>query len=898
MSYKLNPIIERIKKHSSIGMDKHIRIIKKKPSFIKFRKINIEINSFHKDIINKYKSISDTYFYDDFNFLHFTAPEESSIKFDKSVDEKVQEQIQTVLEKVYIEQEKVVVDFRVKELLLQKAKLIEYEKNIVNERFIKEVLYKELNRFKKSDSAELDERILFYTQVNNYLTESKINHVSKYYQFNSKKLIEYNTKDIKSFIHMFKENDLIKDSKDTNALKKIEENIIKSLNIEETKRVKKTQKKQTPLGQALNISSLFEKNKKDVSVFTDFSFERSIKKTNESLFKALESKETRNLKVREVVQISKEVISTFDVQINKLFQVQSNNIDIKSSFEEDIKEILENPNYSKTRINNELNLIKKTYVNTILTNEEEDLDIKEEKGFEQNLYKQSVIQLSKSKIIVNAKNKKVLSSIVKNVIIHKDNFKSANEIITEILIKFKQTNVQVQQHSIYNLSSNITNKYVSENLINVNKFNVSISPYKHKAKQEIITNFRSENYLQNIINTVMHVEKVPSTSMINSTLQSDASTKTTKNKVENIYKNILEEIKINRPYKQLSVIDKKVVLEKINKLVQMKSETQIKKEYEKIKSEYITQSVSNTTIQNILNTTLQNNIFENKIENRFENVAENIYKNIIEEIKINRPYNQLSVLDKKVVLERVNKLVQMKSETQIKKEYEKIKSEYITQNVSNTTVQNILNTTMQNNITENKFENRIENVYKNIIEEIKVNRPYTKLSVLDKKVVLEKINKLVQMKNPNTIKREYEKIKNEYIQSSLREVENEKVVSKKAIYDKFHQDKLVTIDFDNDIEVFQTSNKNIILSNNSRINNAKESGKMVYIGNPEAINKYEKNKIEAHNKTIDLEIKHKKFEITNNIQNVYEDLDDNLDELALKIFNDLKDEINIDYKRI
>ncbi len=449
MSYKRNAIIERIKKHSSIGMDKHIRIIKKKPSFVKFRKINIEINSFHRDIINKYKSISDVFFYDDFNFLHFTAPEESSIKFDKSVDEKVQEQIQTVLEKVYIEQEKVVVDFRVKELLLQKAKLIEYEKNIVNEKFIKEVLYKELNRFKKSDAAELDERILFYTQVNNYLVESKINHINKYYQFNSKKLIEYNTKDIKSFIQMFKENDVSKEINDIDSLKKIEKTIIKSLSIEETKRVQKSQKKQTSIGQALNISSLFTEHKKDLSVLNNFSFERSIKKSNESLFKSLETQESKDLKVSELIQISKEVISTFDVQMNKLFQVQNNNIDMKTSFEEDIKAVLENPNYSKNRINEELSLIKKVYVNTILTNEEKDLDIKDEKGFEQNLYKQSVIQLSKSKILVNTKNKKVLSDIVKNVIIHKEKFKSANEIINEVLIKFQQSSVAMEVSILY-----------------------------------------------------------------------------------------------------------------------------------------------------------------------------------------------------------------------------------------------------------------------------------------------------------------------------------------------------------------------------------------------------------------------------------------------------------------
>jgi len=936
MTYKHNPIIERMKNHSSIGMDKNIRIIKKKLSFVKLRKINIEINSFHKDIINKYKSINDIFFYDDFNFLHYTAPEESSLRLKKDVDEKVQEQIKIVLEKVYVEQEKVVQDFRVKELLLQKAKLIEYEKNIVNERFIKEILYKEINRFRKSDSTELDERILFYTQVNNYLKESKTTHITKNYHFNSKKLIEYNTKEVKSFIELFKENEEIKgskDSKDINALKKIEKNIIKSLSIEASKKIEKPRKKQTSIRQALNINNLFGKNKRDASIFNDLSFENNTNKLSQTLFNSLESKQTKDLKSSELVKISKEVISTFGVQIKKLFQVESSTVDINSSFEEDIKAVLANPTYSNDRINEELSLIKKSYVNTVLINEEKDLDIrdiKDEKSFENNIYKQSIIQLAYSQVIVNATNKKTLNNVIKNILDHKENFTSVNAIINEVLIKFQQTNTQVQHPSIYNLSSNITQKYVSENLVNVNKFDVKANPYKLKTKQEVITNFKSESYLQNIINTVMHVEKTPSTSMINTTVQNNITKNIFESKVENIYKNILEEIKINRPYKQLSVIDKKVVLEQVNKLVHMKSETAIKTQYEKIRNTYITQSENNTTVQNILNTTLQNSIIDNTVEqnilnttlqnnitkNIFESKVENIYKNILEEIKINRPYKQLSVIDKKVVLEQVNKLVHMKSETAIKTQYEKIRNTYITQSENNTTVQNILNTTLQNsiidntveqnilnttlqnNITKNIFESKVENIYKNILEEIKINRPYKQLSVIDKKVVLEQVNKLVHMKSETAIKTQYEKIKNEYIRSSLIEDEFERVVSKKAIYDKFHQDKLVSIDFDDNIEVFNPENGNVVLGNSSKINTTKESRKMVYIGNPEALNKHEKNKIEAHNKSIDLEIKHKKFEITNNIQNVYEDLDENLDELALKIFNDLRDEINIEYKRI
>ncbi|NQY93982.1 MAG: hypothetical protein HRT43_07440, partial [Campylobacteraceae bacterium] len=236
MPYINNPIIEKIKRHASIGIDKKIKIFKKRPSFIKFRKINIEINSFHKDIINKYKSIYSLFYTQDLNFLHFTMPEESSVRFDKSVDEKVSEKIKTVLEKVYIEQEKVVEDFRIKELLLQKSNLIEFEQNTVNEKFIKETLYKEINRFKKYDAVELDERISFYTQINNYLQESKVNQITKSYKLNNKKLIEYNTKEIRSIVRLFKEIEVFKDSNDMSSVKKIDKNIIKSLSIQEVKK--------------------------------------------------------------------------------------------------------------------------------------------------------------------------------------------------------------------------------------------------------------------------------------------------------------------------------------------------------------------------------------------------------------------------------------------------------------------------------------------------------------------------------------------------------------------------------------------------------------------------------------------------------------------------------------
>ncbi|NQY94131.1 MAG: hypothetical protein HRT43_08215, partial [Campylobacteraceae bacterium] len=491
-------------------------------------------------------------------------------------------------------------------------------------------------------------------------------------------------------------------------------------------------KQQTPMSQVLNIKSLFETSRKDFEPVNDFSFERRLKKSNESLFLSLASKQTRDLKSSEIAKISTEVLTTFDVQIKKLFQVHSVPLEIKSSFEEDIKELVENNTYSNNTIINELNLIKKSYLTTILINEEKDLDIKDEQNLEQNLYQQCIIQLAYNQVIVNTNNKTTLRNIVKNVIIDKENFESVNEIINEVIIKFEQTNVQVQSPKIYNFTSNITKKYVSEHLISINKFDIKVSPYKHKTNKELISKFRSETYLQNLINTVMHVEKAPSTSMITSTIQKNITENKIENrienkfenKIENIYKNILQEIKINRPYTQLSVIDKKVVLEKINKLLQMKNPTQIKTAYENIKNEYINESINhitNATIQNILNTTVENNIIinkietnsENKIENRYTTKVDNIYKNILQEIKVNRPYTQLSVIDKKVILEKINKLVQMKNHTQINIAYESIKNEYINQSVNTTNIQNILNTTLENNIIANKIETKTETKIEN-----------------------------------------------------------------------------------------------------------------------------------------------------------------------------------------
>ena len=820
MPYINNPVLEKIKKHSSIGIDKTIKIFKKRPSFVKFRKINIEVNSFHKDIINKYKSISDTLYNDDFNYLHFTLPLENATKSEKDMDEKVEEKIKIVLEKIYVEQEQIVKDFRIKELLLQKSKLIEHEKNIVNERFIKEVLYKEINRFKKSDAKELDERIEFYQQVNTYIQDSKINHIHKHYRLDNKKTVEFNTKEIQTFIRLFKEVEVLKAEKNVTSLDKVEKTLFKSLDIQELKKIKKQRKSPISSKQALNVKSLFSSKRRDLDIFNDLSFEKSVKKSSKSLFAAIEKKETKILTKKELKEVSSDVVSSFDVQIQQLFQVKNNNMEIKSSFEEDIRSILNNEAFSKNRINEELMIIKDSYVNTVLINGEKEIDVKDEKNLEQKLYKQTVIQLAKAQIIVKQENKNILNNIIKTVTLNKRNHSNMNEIINEVLIKFDQTTQrEIKHNSIYNLTSTITNKYINENVRNVNKLNVNLHEYK--INKQIITNFKSETTLQNIINTIMHVDKTPTSKMSHTSLE------------------------------------------------------------------------NNITV----------NKYMNKFENKFENRVESIYKNIIEEIKISRPHNHLSIIDKKVVLERVNKLVQMRSETQIKTEYEKIRNEYITKSVNNTTVQNILNTSLQNSVTvnkyENKFENRVESIYKNIIEEIKVSRPHNHLSIVDKKVVLERVNKLVQMRSETQIKTEYEKIKNEYIKNSLLETTQESYINKTDLVEKFHQDKLVILDNtnNNDFEVL-SNERNILLANTTALNNKSETGKMVYIGNPSALLKHEKNNIEACNKSIEDEIKHKKYEIINNVQNVYENLDENLDELALKIFNDIKDEINIEYKRI
>jgi CRISPR/Cas system endoribonuclease Cas6 (RAMP superfamily) len=73
---------------------------------------------------------------------------------------------------------------------------------------------------------------------------------------------------------------------------------------------------------------------------------------------------------------------------------------------------------------------------------------------------------------------------------------------------------------------------------------------------------------------------------------------------------------------------------------------------------------------------------------------------------------------------------------------------------------------------------------------------------------------------------------------------------------------------------------------------------MVYIGGSPLLEQKIQDKNKMIQQDIDYKMNQKEQEITTNIYNIYEDFNENIDELAMKIFKNIKDEISMEYKRI
>lgn len=1017
-------LIDKLKNHSNIGLK--VKIYKPKSQFVSFKrdKLNIQILNFHSNILDKYKILGNFFLEQNFRFLEFVLKDKKDeILYIRN--EKIKfisrEKIKKVVETIYKDKQKLVEDFRLKELIDQRAELIYNEQKLNDTKEIRNTLVKELDKFSKDITAsELDDRIVLYTKLNTYLNTISINHKNIEYKFDKSVYLNYNSKDIKEIINQFNIIENIEYKQVDEYIKKIE-SVISPLGV----RVKKEQKiaDKRIVNNILNIKNNNTINEV-ASIFTK-SFENNIVNTTQNMWEIL-NKNITNIKTSDLIETIHKINKTLEVQLSSVFKNVSFSKEYKKLFVNEIKTIFLNGEYSVETKVDEVNKVINSYIDNIVyeNQNKQSFTIENKNILEEKIYKQTIQKLSNIGISFHFILKNELRSIVKNTIskttsidsIQKYNF-VVNEVVEQFLIKQKSnvinntsilkkyTNnikqlspMDIDSSDFVKLGSNVSILNSSEQKIeqiyeNIVKEVKSVSLLKHINEQE---RFEITQEIKQLMKTTdqktlikqykniskQFINKIDTKQKSDKALKVFIKENITKQEIvkDKLYKTIQKSLDENLSISQIEKIDKKVLLEKLENISKLKDVNEISKSYERVLKEYINKKPRDINIESII----EKNIIKEQVD------VDTLYKNIVGQVNTTNKF--MNITNKTKLLKKLTKLTKLSNITQINKEYENIINEYKVDTLSSRSIDTISFTKLGENVTtSNVLEEKLEVLYENIIKEIKAKEPMKQISSKEKSKILQKLNRVVKYDNIQELNKEYKSIIKHFTNStqtinSLEQVfsidniyknivkeinssstnryiniiDKNEIVKKltklstntqinkeyKNIVNEYSVDKMSmtrlgdNIYFSNNYEKkMQTVYKNIVeqfvnktntkeniresiinklissgdskqiqndhmentlIKNTHRTNLANEHDKdnsLVYVSASEH-KKKKQEKIEVQVQEVDNKINEKEYQFSMNVENIYKNLDENLDELALKIFRDIKDELSMQYKRI
>ena len=745
-------LISKLKNHSKIGIDKEIKIFRKHTISIKPRNLNINILAFHNSIANKYKIISDTMFFHNFRFLEFIAKRNSDVLVKTKIKTKYisKEKIKKIVETIFKDKTTIVKEFKLKELIEQRAELIYNEQKSNDAKAIQETLKKELDKFSKDiqNEEELDDRIVLYTNLNSFLTNIKINHENINYNFNKSIYLNYDSSEIKNIIKSF-------DSIENIEYRDIEEyfstlqKTIKPLgitvnNIENKIDISNISK----ISKILNIKNISSINM--ISPIFAKTENRNIFNTSNEILKLISnnSTNTTNIKSEKLTKVIQNISQNLHLQLNSLFNKIDIKNDIKEIFKGELESIFINKEYTNELKIEEINNTIKNYVdNIVLSNQTtQNFKIENKSVIEEKIYEQSVNKITKLGINLHFNLKKELKTIVNKKVSKIDNINTIiqfNQVLNEVVENF----LSVKNNILNN--NTILKKYVS--IRNTNK---------------IISNTSIQNDIYNLI-------KLGDSVVFN---------KNYDQKVESIYESVVNQIKQIKPEKQISVINRSKLYKEINKLAKITNIEQINKEYANIINSFMSDSFSTNITksksiqvdklyQTILNeitnksSIKQINIIEkkdifnnilklininnspNKTINKNTTNSVKVYKKFLYDIMNNTSLKHFSVIEKKELLKKISNFINIDKNINIENFFSEI--------ISNTSF-------IKTDIVKNRNNIEEEKLYKNIINEIS-NKTTTKyINILNKKEIFKKISNLTKLTNENEIFNSYENIINQY----------------------------------------------------------------------------------------------------------------------------------------
>jgi len=287
-----------------------------------------------------------------------------------------------------------------------------------------------------------------------------------------------------------------------------------------------------------------------------------------------------------------------------------------------------------------------------------------------------------------------------------------------------------------------------------------------------------------------------------------------------------------------------------------------------------------------------------KIQTQDSTIVKNIYNLVKEQIVEDSPMALISASKKSTIYKEISKILTRKQEITTKEI--KMLASIVKENSNSTSHQEqfsmLLGDIREKSIIKHSKEKQdiktqtqdstiVKNIYNLVKEQIVEDSPMALISASKKSTIYKEISKILTRKQEITTK----EIK--MLASIVKENSNSINFIKHSVdSEKYSMQNNNFNNMESDIKYISASGKTIN-------KDSQENSFMKNLGvgrqHKEIVNTKKENLEEYVSKTV-LE---KKVEVENHINSVVVNMDDTLDELALKIFREIKDEISMEYRR-
>lgn len=894
-------------------------ISKKRPLILRFKGFEKKQRPLFSSIMNKYRFMFTDHIHQDFLFLHFMREKEKQqyFKLQKNYNNLyryiTKETLKTVIKNLVINNEVIKENPSLQRLIEVRASILFKEKSYTVEKQVESLLIKELQSVHKLSEQKQKERIAYLSTLNERL-EKSLEHFNEY-RLDIKELLKSKSLQAKNFIKIEKELEVLEKhfSIKFETFKEIEKKIqVLSKKVDPSTKVNlETRLKNLVENKDLKQTETLEKELQVLYVQESEKHSLKLEKEMNTFFKIKKPSRTEihDNEIQSLISqkssgsnpqvLSQKIYKSFSQSFIRLYP----NSSIKSLVQVDVKEkiikLLEDKSLSKTRLNKELSLVKNFFMQELILEQEQNENTKEVSTF--SIYQSALKEILRTEKVLGFSKRKVLQKAVNKIVYKTQNtFHSSFELlVAEVINEFK--NEQNTFHHTKEVS--LVKKIKSMYLKGFDTKELSINALHTLVKEKIV----DETFLRHISSkqSIVVKEKISNLIKAKKSLEtiSKKEIETLKNELKKSgikISSLTQDKEISASYKENLIklsrnTAKQSLLEVIQKVYKVRIDTQKidrfinkKQDLENIKIEEIEDLVQGFQSHQGRREKLFNTIYKDIMKN-----SQSFYKSV----SFEQRKRLINVIEKTLDKYGSNTLVLEKEVSEIKKQF--VHSRKLVKTDSSTLIN-------QEKRLEAKYEARAKKKDKEEVQERKELLHFTNLIKEETSVFKSTQNKYELLMNHSSVfenKNLIQELKGSRLQPSvLKNINRANIILENLKLTKLTSNTKNVLN--EDTKFVRQTHELISKSKAQKQENKleQEEAELIYISAKESVQK-KKSKLQIERKSntqkvISTELKQKHLEVKQKVENVHLKLEENLDLLALKIFNEIKDEMKMEYKRL